>query len=239
MTRPLMLQLASAALVVCTGSGCVTMAAPPPLATFGGPATAPRGEAEVALAAGAGFSLFPGAHAGGNGWFTRWRRGLDERWDLGVDVLGVQHSDRGTITAKVAVRRRVREHVRLEAGVGAADDSKGKSLNADLGVTAGTVRAGAPWNYYVSFRVAGAHGYPGNVLSLGTSSDSMAPPDAFIALGAIGVSGQLGDHARFIFEGGYGGIAVQGHSGTGRAAYLGAGVLFDIGKGNGGSASAR
>ena len=239
MTRPQVLLLAYAALAACTGSGCVTMAAPPPLATFGGPATAPRGQAEVAIAAGAGGSLFPGAHAGGNGWFTRWRRGLNDRWDLGVDVLGAQHSDLGTLTAKVAVRRRVRDHLRLEAGVGAADDSKGKSLNADLGVTAGTVRAGAPWNYYVSFRVAGSHGYPGNVLGLGTSSDSIAPPDAFIALGAIGASGRLGSHAHFIFEGGYGGIAVRGHSGTGRAVYFGAGVLLDIGKGNAGSASAN
>src|SRR5216684_3597041 len=74
MTRPQVLLLAYAALAACTGSGCVTMAAPPPLATFGGPATAPRGQAEVAIAAGAGGSLFPGAHAGGNGWFTRWRR---------------------------------------------------------------------------------------------------------------------------------------------------------------------
>jgi hypothetical protein len=210
-------------------AGCVTMAAPPPLPTFGGPATAARGADEVALALGGGASLFPGAHSGGNGWFTRWRRGVSDTWDVGVDVLGVQHSNLETLTTKLAFRHRLGPRLRIEGGVGAADDSNGKALNADIGITAGRLRPESEWSRYVSLRVAVAHGYPGNVLGLGTSADRVAPPDDLIGIGAIGTSGRIGSQAHFVFEGGYGGIAVRGHSGLGRAFYLGAGLLFQIG----------
>jgi hypothetical protein len=68
------------------------MAPPPPLVTFGAPTTAPRGGAELGLGAGTGASLFPGAHAAGNGWFGRVRYGLTNRLDLGGDIVGDQGS---------------------------------------------------------------------------------------------------------------------------------------------------
>jgi hypothetical protein len=93
---------------------CRTIAAPPPLATVDGPATAERGESEMALGAGFGGTLFDCTHKTGSAWFGRMRRGLTDRLDLGADLLVAQHQDKGTATAKIAVRYRLRKRLRLE-----------------------------------------------------------------------------------------------------------------------------
>ena len=54
-------------------AGCTTFAAPPPVVTYGGPATAPKGGAELALGLGSGVAMFSSGHAGGHGWLTRWQ----------------------------------------------------------------------------------------------------------------------------------------------------------------------
>jgi len=109
---------------------CKLIASPPPLATFGGPATATRGYTELALAVGGYAELPPSPcdHGGGTDWFARWRRGLSNRIDLGFDVVGDQQSD-GSFgaTAKVAVRYQVNPGFRLEGGLGAADEGDGRS----------------------------------------------------------------------------------------------------------------
>ncbi|SRR5579871_4011748 len=211
-----------------TLGGCVTMSAPPPLATFGGPETVPAGQSEAGLAVGTGFSLFPSGHDGGDAWFGRWRQGLGDRFDLGLDVMGLRYSDKGSLTLKLAGRYGLDPHWRLEAGIGTADDSNGRSLNAELGITLGTVGAEKPWNYYTSLRFAGAHGFPGGFFGSGDS----APPDDAMVLGAIGASGRISDNERFIIEGGYGLSVVDGQGGNnpGQLVYLGTGLQFFIGK---------
>jgi hypothetical protein len=97
---------------------------------------------------------------------------VTDRLDVGVDVMGVQHSDDTAFTGKVAGRYSLSQHFRLEGGIGAADDSFGKSLNADLGLTTGTLNPEATWNYYASLRLAGSHGYPGSVLSKAATQES-------------------------------------------------------------------
>jgi hypothetical protein len=62
-----LVSLGLAALIAIAGTGCVHMAAPPPLAIFGGPLTVGPGRSELGIGAGTGGSLFPGAHAGGTG----------------------------------------------------------------------------------------------------------------------------------------------------------------------------
>src|SRR5579862_9455323 len=79
---------------------CRTIAAPPPLATFGGPSTAAPGHAEVGLGVGLGGTLFDCTHKLGTAWLGRFRRGITDRLDLGTDVLVVQHNDEGTISLK-------------------------------------------------------------------------------------------------------------------------------------------
>ncbi|MGA2612990.1 MAG: hypothetical protein ABSG38_06015 [Spirochaetia bacterium] len=109
----------------------------------------------------------PGSHHGGTGWLGRWRQGLGGGFDLGLDAMGVQHGDQGAIDLKIAGRYHLSSHVRLELGVGGADDSTGKSLSAEVGLTAGTDRSERSWNYYGSLRLAGANGYPGDVFGSG------------------------------------------------------------------------
>jgi len=201
------------------------MAPPPPLMTIGGPATAPVGGAEVALGSGSGASLFPGVHGTGHGWFGRYRYGLSERTDLGVDMLGVQYSDKGTLTGKLSLRYRLRPHWRIEGGLGVADDSNGKSANADLGLTVGSLRPERWWEYYGAIRVGGAHGYPGNILGSGDT----APPDDAVFIGTAGASIRVQPNIHFVMEGGYGAILVRGVSDVGQAVYLGACLLMTAG----------
>lgn len=139
--------------------GCTSFAPPSPLVTFGGPAVVDTSQSEVGLAVGTGSVLFPGAHSGGQGWFGRYKRGIAQNFDLGVDAVGIARSDKGTLTAKLVGRYQTSKNVRLECGLGLADDSDGKSVNGDIAVTCGTVREG-PWNYYASLRLGAAKGCP-------------------------------------------------------------------------------
>lgn len=163
-------------------TGCVSFAPPSPMVTYGGPQTTPEGSSEVAIAVGAGVALFEGAHSGGHGWFARYKYGLTKKLDLGIDAIGIVHSDKGTLTMKVASRYQLSDHIRLEGGIGAADDSDGKSINGDLAITVGTINKENSWNYYSSLRMGFAKGFAGNAAFSDNvaSNDTIAPPDAMI-----------------------------------------------------------
>lgn len=193
--------------------------------TVGGPATAPAGGAEVGLGAGSGGSLFPGEHATGHGWFGRYRYGLSERADLGVDLLGVTQSDNAALTGKLALRYRLRPHWRIEGGVGVADASNGKSANVDLGLTVGSLRPERWWDYYGSIRVSAAHGYPGSLVGNGDK----APPDDAVFIASAGASIRIQPNIHFVMEGGYGAIEIRGVSNVGQAIYLGTFILMTTG----------
>ena len=212
-----------------TAGGCVTLAPPAPLVTFGGPETVVRGHSEVALAVGSGGILYPQAHATGHAWFGRWRYGVTDRLDCGVDVLGVQHSDNGTLTAKAALRYGLLPHLRVEVGAGAADDSLGKSLNGEVGVTTGTRRPDATWNYYTSFRIGAARGFRGDACCNSGATGDVAPPNSLIAVGGVGAAGRVTNGVRFVIEGGHGFTWVEGRHDVGRLLYVGMGLLMDIG----------
>ena len=207
---------------------CVTMAVPSPLATLGGSRVAEIGHSEAGIGLGTGMSLFPDAHAGGSGWLGRWRQGLGDGFDLGIDVMGVQHSDKGTIDLGVGARYQLSDHLRLEAVVGGADDSSGQSLNAQVGLTLGTNRPEWAWNYYGSFRFAGTQGLPGNII--GGGPDNGTPPDDLLVVAAVGASSAIGEGGRFVGEFGAGPAFVQGQSDVGVVFYFGAALLFDIGR---------
>jgi hypothetical protein len=212
---------------------CKLIASPPPLATLGGPATVTRGYTELGLAVGAYAELPPSPcdHGGGTDWFARWRRGMSNRIDLGFDVLADNQSD-GSFgaTAKVAVRYQVNPGFRLEAGLGAADEGDGRSVNADLAATIGTRNLGRTWNYYTSLRLAGSHGCAGLFCAGSLAGANAAPPGAILPLGVVGSSARISENASFIMETGLGGIFSREHPGPGIYVHLSFGVLFDVGK---------
>lgn len=204
--------------------GCVSFAPPSPLVTFGGPAVVDTAQSEVGLAVGTGVAMFPGAHSGGQGWFGRYKRGIAPNFDLGVDAVGIVRSDKETLTAKVVGRYQVSRNVRLEAGLGLADDSDGKSVNGDVAVTFGTVRE-TTWNYYGSLRLGAAKGYPGDIL-FGGGGDQ-APVNALFPIVNLGTQAKVAANERFIFEGGFGCIFPEQQR-AGALIYLSCGMLFDI-----------
>jgi hypothetical protein len=213
---------------------CNLIASPPPLATFGGPATAAPGHTELGVGVGlyAELLLPPCGHGGGTDWFARWRRGVSNRIDLGFDVLADNQSD-GSFgaTAKVAVRYQVNPGFRLEGGIGAADEGDGRSVNADLAAVIGTRNLDKTWNYDTSFRLAGSHGCLNLFCAswLG-SAGSGPPPGAILPLGVIGSSARISDNASFIMETGLGGIFSREHPAPGVLLHFSFGVLFDVGK---------
>jgi hypothetical protein len=206
--------------------GCVVFAPPSPLVTYGGPQTTPEQQSEVALGIGSGAARFEDAHAGGLGYMLRYKYGISQKFDVGIDAIGVVRSDKGAFTGKAVGRYQVADHWRLEGGIGLADDSDGKSINGDAAITWGTLPKTSPWNFYSSFRIGGAKGYPGD-LKNGTDED--APPDTWISLLNIGTQGKLSENQRFIFEGGYGYVFPQGEN-AGTLVYVSGGLLFYIGR---------
>jgi len=212
---------------------CKLIASPPPLATFGGPATVTRGYTELGLAVGGYGELVPSPcdHGGGTDWLARWRRGLNNRIDLGFDVLADNQSD-GSFgaTAKVALRYEVTDGFRLEGGLGAADEGDGRSVNADLAATIGTRNRERTWNYYTSLRLAVSHGCATLLCAGSLGGAGAILPGAILPLGAIGSSARISDNTSFMMEGGLGGILSREHPSPGVYVHLSFGVLFDIGK---------
>ncbi len=222
-------------LTVCIASflfsaGCVTFAPPSPMVTFGGPETAGKGVSETALAFGTGAVLFEDAHTGGAGWFGRYKYGLGENFDLGIDALGVTYSDKTAFTAKLAGRYAIRPGIRVEAGIGAADDSNGKSLNSDIGVTVGSIGEDSPWNFYSSLRAGYAFGFAGNAIFSTTdeSTDTVPLPNTAFTMLNLGAQGKIIEGQFFIFEAGVGGVFPEGED-PGMIIYLSCGLLFKIG----------
>lgn len=204
--------------------GCTSFAPPSPLMTFGGPKTVEKSHSEVGLGVGTGFVLFPGAHAGGQGWFGRYKYGFTQDFDFGIDAVGISRNDKGTFTAKLAGRYQLTNKLRFETGLGFADDSDGKSLNGDIALTGGTIN-GKVWNYYSSFRLGAAKGYPGSLFGTGDK----VPNDALFALLNFGSQANVERNQKFIFEGGFGYVIPRGVR-AGPLIYISCGVLFDIGE---------
>jgi hypothetical protein len=74
-------------------TGCVTFARPAPMMTFGGSQTTAKGTSDAGLALGVGAALYRDGHSGGQGWLGRYRYGLGKKWDIGIDAMGISHSD--------------------------------------------------------------------------------------------------------------------------------------------------
>jgi len=194
--------------------------------TFGGPQTTPEHTSEAGIGLGTGATLFKDAHTGGLGYMLRYKYGLTAKYDLGIDAVGIARGDKSTYTIKVANRYRLSDNWRLEMGGGAADDSDGKSLNADLGITWGTIPEGRPWNIYSSFRLGGALGYAGDVLG---KNEGEPLPNTLFSLFNLGTQGRISERQKFIFEGGYGYVFPEGAN-PGPIVYLSGGLIFYVGK---------
>ena len=212
-------------------TSCVTIAPPPPMVTYGGPKTTPESTSEMAVAVGTGVALFEGAHSGAQGYFLRYKYGLNDKFDIGMDWVGANRNDGLYLSTKLATRYQVANNHRLEFGFGVADDSDGKSINGDIAYTVGTTN-NKTWNYYSSLRLGYAHGYPGNAI-FGNQptqpADTIAPPNTIFGLINLGAQAEINETQKFIFEGGYGYIFPEGTK-SGPSFYVSAGLLFNVGK---------
>jgi hypothetical protein len=216
---------------------CTDRAALPPLATFGGPAAAAPGHTELGLAVGAFGESLSGPCtitdlAGASDWFTRWRRGMASRTDIGFDALIADHAN-GNIegTIKAALRYQATRGLRLEGGAGAADGGDGRSVNADLAAVIGT--NGHPentWNYYASIRLAGSHGCINLLCLPAASAPGSRPPGALMPLGVIGASARVSDTAHFVMEAGLGWIFSREPPNSDPYFHFSFGLQFNVGK---------
>jgi len=225
--------IASTVMLLLLGSlsSCVTFAPPPPMLTYGGPETTPKNCSETAIAVGTGAALFDRAHTGAQGWFGRYKYGISEKIDLGIDLMGAKRNEGLLLSTKITSRYQLSKHSRLELGIGVADDSAGKSLNGDVAITFGTVRDKS-WNFYTSLRLGYAKGVASNFVVLPGQdrlNDSIPPPNTTIALINLGAEGKISKHQKFILEGGYGRIFPKGEI-SGPAFYLSVGMAFIIGE---------
>ncbi|MGA3009143.1 MAG: hypothetical protein ABSD72_02665 [Terracidiphilus sp.] len=220
-----------------TSTACVDRAALPPLATFGGPATAAPGHTELGLAVGYFAEALNGSCtitdvAGASDWFMRWRRGMTRRTDLGFDLLIADHANGNQeATGKIAMRYQATRGLRLEGGIGAADGGDGRAVNGDLAAVIGT--HGHPentWNYYTSIRLAGSHGCIRLFCLPTESAPGSRPPGALMPLGVIGATARVSDNTRFVMEAGLGGIFSREQPTSDPYYHFSFGLQFNVGK---------
>jgi hypothetical protein len=205
--------------------GCKNIAALPPVLTFGGPATVPSGATELAVGAGAWGSLFqrPCQHDTGVLWFGRWRRGLTNRLDVGLDFQGEEHASNQNLCFNAELRYRVLGDLRLEAGYGIGDDTEGKSTNGQFGLTTGVPVGNDVWGPYISVRLAAAHGYPGR-----SFAGSNIPAGALVPMAIFGTTARINENMKWVFEGGAGGILSREHHHIGKYVYVAVGLDFVV-----------
>ncbi len=222
--------LALVASIVITG--CVTIAPPSPMMTYGGPEITPKESSEMAIGFGSAGVRFEGAHSPALGWFGRYKYGLSNRFDIGMDVMGATKNEGQYFGLKGAVRYQLTDYSRLELGFGGADDSDGKALNGDFAFTMGTRRT-EPWNFYFSLRYGYAHGFAGNAAFADNSSvsqtDTLTPPNTHFALLNFGAQSRINDNIKFIIEGGYG-YVFPGKTDPGSVLFVSFGTLFTVGR---------
>lgn len=184
------------------------------------------GQTELGLAFGGYGEILPSPciHGGGEDWLGRWRRGFSGRFDFGFDFLINNQTD-GSLggTGKLAIRFRVTDGFRLEAGIGAADGGDGGNLNADLAAVIGTHNQNKIWNYYMSLRLGAARG------CINCSGTDHAP-GALVPLGVIGATARISENTKFVMEAGLGGTFAQQLPAPSGYVHLSFGVLFDVGK---------
>jgi hypothetical protein len=210
-----------------TTPGCKDIATIPPVLAFGGPGTVPARANELGFAAGAYGNLFPSpcAHETGVDWFGRWRSGLSNHFDLGVDFQGGEHSSYQVLAVELAARYELLRKLRLEGGLGVGDDTEGKSLNAEVGATMPVRHFDQSWDSYASLRLAGAHGYAGSAFGIGTN----VPPGAIVPMGSFGATAHVAENMRWVFEAGGGGILSREHLNAGMFVYVSVGLNFIVG----------
>jgi hypothetical protein len=215
---------------------CKMRAAPPPMATFGGPATASTGETELGLGVGAYADGFRNPCsidlAGASDWLVRWRRGIASGADLGFDAQIADQAD-GTIvgTTKVAARLRPAPGLRLEGGLGTSDSGDGRSVSAEIAAEIGTHRhPERTWNYYASLTVAGSHGCFNPLCLPGQGAPGQRPPGAILPLGAAGSTARVSSVAHFVMEAGLGEYYSRQQPHEGLYVHLAFGLQFLVGR---------
>jgi hypothetical protein len=218
-------------------TACQYKAAFPPLATFGGPATATPGHTELGLSVGAFAQGLNGSCtitdvAGASDWFTRWRRGMTSRTDLGFDfLLNIDPNGNEEGTIKGAMRYQATRGLRLEGGIGTADGGEGRAVNGDLAAVIGTNKHPEnTWNYYTSIRLAGSHGCINLFCLPVQSAPGSRPPGALMPLGAIGATARVSDTTRFVVEAGLGWYFSREQPTTDPFYHFSFGVQFVVGK---------
>ena len=220
-----------------TSTACVDKAALPPQATFGGPATAAPGHTELGLSVGYFAQAFNGSCTitdveGASDWFTRLRRGMTSRTDLGFDALIAVHPDGNQeVTIKGALRYQATRGLRLEAGIGAADGGDGRAVNGDLAAVIGThKRPQDTWNYYTSIRLVGSHGCIRLFCLPTESAPGSRPPGTLMPLGAIGAAAHVSDTTQFVMEAGLGGYFSREQPTSDPYYNVSFGLQFNVGK---------
>ncbi|HEV2422384.1 MAG TPA: hypothetical protein VGS59_11795 [Candidatus Acidoferrales bacterium] len=219
-----------------TAPNCEPVASLPPMATFGGPLTAPRGETELGIGVGGSGELneitpqCAEVELGTTDWLVRWRRGVGDKTDMGFDWVISNTGGNGQIgTVKFAVRQRAAKGLRLEGGVGTADSGfTGRSISADAAAVIGTTNVDNTWNYYASLRVAASHGCINLVCLGGSGLDHN--PGGIVPLGVIGASARVTDNIHFLMEAGLGEVFSRQHPDPVGYIHLSFGVQFDVGK---------
>ena len=218
------------------GPNCVLRASPGPLATFGGPATAGRGQTELGLGLGIYGEGFPNPCdidvSSASNWFVRWRRGIASDADLGFDAEFANQADGSMVgTTKVAGRLQAGRGLRLEGGIGTSDGGDGRSVSADLAAEIGTNRLPQyTWNYYASLQVAASHGCFNPLCFPGQGAPGSRYPGAIFPLGTLGSTARFSNVGRFVMEAGLGEHISRQQPSSGYYVHLAFGVQFIVGK---------
>jgi hypothetical protein len=203
-------------------AACTPFAPLPPMVTFGGPADQPKaGRSKSGAAIGYGGVGFGEDDDDGYGAQLHHRYGVTDEMAIGIDVLGYRRSGDSGASLKAAIEQIVGDRIRIDVGLGGADDEFGNSLNADVAAVLGfNEPLAADWAWYGALRVGGALGYDDDW-------DRTPPPgaaerlhDALLPMVSLGGTHPIGQDVKLLVEGGWGRLFREGEDGSTDAFYL-------------------
>lgn len=161
-------------------------------------------------------------------WFSRFRFGVSDKMDIGAEALGFRYNNNLNLTGKASVRYSFKPWLRADIGGGMGDNSYGRSINGDVGLTFGAARNDRTWNPYGTLRYGFAYGLQGTGLKPALEGVKLGRlVNSHTIMLNIGAQAKLVPYVYFLAEAGFGEFFPIGQP-SGTIIYLSGGFSFRL-----------
>ena len=161
------------------------------------------------------------------GWFGRFRFGVTDKMDIGVEGMGFRFDNNFNLMGKGSIRYSFKPWLRADIGAGMGDNAYGRSINGDVGLTLGTAKDRV-WNPYGTLRYGFGYGLKGTGLKPALEGVELGQlTNSHTVMLNIGAEAELIPYLYFLAEAGVGQVIPVGQR-SATIIYLSGGFSFRL-----------